>query len=167
MHWHHSGSPCKTKFKQTLSVWTVMCMVFLDRWVIFFDFLTRGEIMIAERYFETLQKLQWAIQNKQRMMFIASVVLQHVIMLSHTRLDGQHISWRSAVRCLIIHPIARTLCPWFSSFLTPQEIPVWSASAFSEWQKGRDECHTVVPIPGGWLLRNGDKKNWSHDMTNV
>ena len=24
MHWHHSGSPCKTKFKQTLSAWKVM-----------------------------------------------------------------------------------------------------------------------------------------------
>ena len=30
---------------------------------------------------------------------------------------------------------------WFPSFLTPQEIPVRPASAFSEWQRGGDECH--------------------------
>ena len=39
------------------------------------------------------------------------------------------------------------------SFLKSQEIPVWSASAYSEWQRGRDECHTVIPIPGGRLRR--------------
>ena len=42
------------------------------------------------------------------------------------------------------------------SFVTPQEISVCSASAFSEWQRGRDECQTVVPIPGGRLLRHKD-----------
>ena len=31
---------------------------------------------------------------------------------------------------------------WFPSFLTPQEIPVRSVSAFSEWQRGGDECHS-------------------------
>ncbi|KAJ4451655.1 hypothetical protein ANN_03124, partial [Periplaneta americana] len=31
MHWWHSGSPVRTKFKQTLSVLKVMCMVFWDR----------------------------------------------------------------------------------------------------------------------------------------
>ena len=32
----------------------------------------------------------------------------------------------------------------FHLFLHLQEIPVWSASVFSEWQRGGDECHTVV-----------------------
>ena len=40
MHWRHSGSPCKTKFKQALSVRKVMCTVFLD--ILLVDFLTRG-----------------------------------------------------------------------------------------------------------------------------
>ena len=31
---------------------------------------------------------------------------------------------------------------WFPSFLTPQEIPVWSASGFSERKRGRDEYHS-------------------------
>ena len=39
------------------------------------------------------------------------------------------------------------------STLTPQEIPVRSASEFSEWQRGGVEGHTMVPIPGGRLLR--------------
>ena len=42
------------------------------------------------------------------------------------------------------------------SFLRPQEIPVWSA--ISEWQRGADECHIMVPISGGRLLRHGDTK---------
>ena len=44
------------------------------------------------------------------------------------------------------------------STLTPQEIPVRSASAFSEWQRGGDECYTVVPIPCGRLLLPRDTK---------
>ncbi|GFW14074.1 HTH_48 domain-containing protein [Trichonephila clavipes] len=31
MHWRHSGSPVRTKFKQMLSVQKVMCTVFWDR----------------------------------------------------------------------------------------------------------------------------------------
>ena len=46
----------------------------------------------------------------------------------------------------------------FPFFLTPQEIPIRSASAFVEWQRGGDDCHTVVPIPGGRLLRHRDTK---------
>ena len=75
----------------------------------------------------------------------------------HTRLDGQHISCRSsAERCLIIIPIpiTRNSLPVFPPFL--QEVPVRSAKMFSEWQRGEDECHTVVPIPGGRLLRHRD-----------
>ena len=45
---------------------------------------------------------------------------------------------------------------WFPTFLTTQEILV--RSAFSEWQRGGDECHTMVPMPGGKLLRHRDTK---------
>ena len=42
----------------------------------------------------------------------------------------------------------------FHIFLHLKEIPVRSATAFSKWQKGGDECQTVVPIPDGRLLRH-------------
>ena len=77
MHWRHSGSPCKTKFKQT-SARKVMCTVFWDRrGVLHVDFLTRGETVNAERYCETLQKLRRAIQNKRRGMLSAGIVFLH------------------------------------------------------------------------------------------
>ena len=47
---------------------------------------------------------------------------------------------------------------WDPTFLTPQEIPVRSASAFLEWQRGGAECRTVDPILGGRLLRYKDTK---------
>ena len=31
-------------------------------------------------------------------------------------------------------------------------------SAFLEWQSSRDECHTVVPIPGGNFYDTGIQK---------
>ena len=50
MHWRHSESPCKTKFKQTLSAWKVLCTVFWDRrGILLVDFLTRDETVNAER----------------------------------------------------------------------------------------------------------------------
>ena len=67
MHWHHSGSPCNMKFKQTLLVRKVLCTVFWDRQGIL---LTRGEMVNAEHYCKTL-----AIQSKQHGMLSASVVL--------------------------------------------------------------------------------------------
>ena len=52
--------------------------VFLDRWgILLVDFLIRGETVNAEHYCETLQKLQWAIQNMQHGMLITSVVMMH------------------------------------------------------------------------------------------
>ena len=77
-----------------------------------------------------------------------------MITLGHTRLDGQHIFYSSAWRCLITHHIARTSRPG---------IPIFSHTSrdgwpFSEWQRGGDECHTVVPIPGGWVIRHRDTK---------
>ena len=75
------------------------------------------------------------------------------ITLGHTRIDGQHISCRSSAgRYLIIHPIARTSRPVISIFCyaSRNSCPV---------RVFRDECHTVVPIPGGRLLRH---RSWSH-----
>ena len=64
-----------------------------------------------------------------------------------------------------LYPGPRAQC--FLSFLIPQEIPVRSASAFSEWQRGGDECHTVVPIPGGRDFYDTGYKSWSQGVINV
>ncbi|GFQ92303.1 uncharacterized protein TNCT_390711 [Trichonephila clavata] len=85
MHWRHSGSPVRTKFKQRLSVWKVMCKLFWDRkGILLIDFLPRGEAVKADRYCETLWKLRRAIQNKRRGMLTASIVLLHDNARSHT-----------------------------------------------------------------------------------
>ncbi|KAJ4440986.1 hypothetical protein ANN_10835 [Periplaneta americana] len=85
MHWRHSGSRVRTKFKQTLSVWKVMCTVFWDRkGILLIDFLPRGETVNADRYCETLRKLRRAIQNKRRGMLTAGVVLLHDNACPHT-----------------------------------------------------------------------------------
>ncbi|KAJ4435424.1 hypothetical protein ANN_18039 [Periplaneta americana] len=85
MHWRHSGSPVRTKFKQTLSVRKVMCTVFWDRkGILLIDFLPRGETVNADRYCETLRKLRRAIRNKRRGMLTAGVVLLHDNARPHT-----------------------------------------------------------------------------------
>ncbi|GFV84203.1 mariner Mos1 transposase [Trichonephila clavipes] len=76
MLWRHSGSPVRTKFKQTLSVRKVMCTVLWNRkGVLLTDFLPRDETVNVDHYCETLRKLRRAIQNKRRGMLNASVVL--------------------------------------------------------------------------------------------
>ena len=65
IHWRHSGSPCKTEFKQTLLWEKVMFMMCLGQTgILLVDFLIRGETVNAEHYCRALQKLRWSIQNK-------------------------------------------------------------------------------------------------------
>ena len=80
------------------------------------------------------------------------------IKLGHARLDGQHISCRSSAgRYLMIYSIARTSRTEISIF-SYTSCPV-SISIFRMRDKWRwDECHTVIPIPGGRLL-------WHRDTT--
>ena len=83
---------------------------------------------------------------------------------SWSAVPGQQISCRSSPgRCLIIiHPIARTSRPVISIFLTFQEIPVRPVSAFPEWQRGGDECHSGSnPSPEFYDTRYN---SWSHGM---
>ncbi|KAJ4435469.1 hypothetical protein ANN_18085, partial [Periplaneta americana] len=77
--WHHPSSPKKPrKFKQTLSTQKVMATVFWDRkGVLLLDFMPKGTTINANRYCETLRKLQRAIQNKRRGMLSRGVVLLH------------------------------------------------------------------------------------------
>ena len=92
-----------------------MCTAFWDRrGILLVNFLTEGEMVNAERYCETLQKLWWTIQNKRRVMFSTGIVLMH----DTAWLEAQHNSCRrSAERCLMIHPIVRTSRQWFPCFL--------------------------------------------------
>ena len=75
-----------------------------------------------------------------------------------TRLDGQHISCRSSAgRCLIIHHKARASRPMISIF------PYISRN-FGQRQRFHNDTEavmsvTVVPIPGGRLLRHRIQKS--------
>ncbi|KAJ4447820.1 hypothetical protein ANN_09828 [Periplaneta americana] len=65
MHWRHSGSPVRTKFKHAVG--------------------TESDVHVnADRYCETLRKLRLAIQNKRRGMLTAGVVLLHDNARPHT-----------------------------------------------------------------------------------
>ncbi|KAJ4427362.1 hypothetical protein ANN_24982 [Periplaneta americana] len=77
--WHHPSSLKKPrKFKHTLSTQKVMATVFWDRkGVLLLDFMPKGTTINANRYCETLRKLQQAIQNKRRGMLSRGVVLLH------------------------------------------------------------------------------------------
>ena len=156
MHWCQSGSPCKTKFKQTLSEREMICTVFWDRrGILLVDLLTRCEAVNAERYCETLEKLRRVIQNTWRRMLGAGVILLHDNARLHTSRQSTHhlqeFSWD-----VFNHP------PYSPDDLMPSDFNVFlyikkflSASAFSEWQA---ECHRVVLIPDGRLLRHMDTK---------
>ncbi|KAJ4426959.1 hypothetical protein ANN_26758 [Periplaneta americana] len=49
IHWRHSRSPVRMKFKQTLSVRKVMCTVFWDRkGILLNDFLPRGVVLLHD-----------------------------------------------------------------------------------------------------------------------
>ncbi|KAJ4445799.1 hypothetical protein ANN_12484, partial [Periplaneta americana] len=84
--WHHPSSPKKPrKFKQTLSTQKVMATIFWDcKGVLLLDFMPKGTMINANRYYETLRKLRRAIQNKRRGMLLRGVVLLHDNAHPHT-----------------------------------------------------------------------------------
>ena len=163
IHLRHSESPCKTKFKQTLSMRKVMCTVFWAKPDIrLVDVLTRDETVNAERYCDTLKKLRRAIQNK-RLGMLVLVLSFCTITLGHTRLDGQHISCRSlAGWYLIIHPITRTSRLVISNFSYPSSNScLVTVSVFRTRERRR------------WVLYSGSNprrqtiygyKSWPHGM---
>ncbi|KAJ4442497.1 hypothetical protein ANN_04084 [Periplaneta americana] len=118
MHWRHSGSQVRTKFKQTLSVRKVMCTVFWDRkGILLIDFLPRAETVNADRYCETLRKLRRAIQNKRRGMLTAGVVLLHDNARPHTaRRTAAVLTEFGWQLFLIIHPTVLILLPAIFTF---------------------------------------------------
>ena len=84
MQWHHTSSPTKKKFKQTLSARKIMCTVFWNRYgVLLLDYRPNGQTINAQVYFNTLQRLRRAIQNKRRGLLRSGVVLLHDNALPH------------------------------------------------------------------------------------
>jgi len=65
LHWKHTRSPKRKKFKQKFSTWKNMCALFWDRHsVLLVEFLPQGTTINSTVYCEKLMKLRRAIQNK-------------------------------------------------------------------------------------------------------
>jgi len=78
LHWKHTGSPKRKKFKQTFSTRKIMCTVFWDRQdVLLVEFLPQGTTINSALYCETLKKLRRKIQNKRPGMLSANILLLH------------------------------------------------------------------------------------------
>ena len=134
-----------------------MCTVFWDRrGILLVDFLTRGETVNAELYCQTLQKFRLAIQNKRCGMLSVGVVLLHNIARSHMTRRSIHLpqefSWEVFNQPLYTRT-SRSMISTFS-FISTNSCPF--RVTFSEWQRSRDECHTVDSIQGGKFIRQRD-----------
>ena len=78
LHWKHTGSPKRKKFKQTFSTRKIMCTIFWDRQgVLLVEFLPQGTTINSAVYCETLKKLRRAVQNKRSGMLNATILLLH------------------------------------------------------------------------------------------
>jgi len=78
LHWTHTGSPKRKKFKQTFSTRKIMCTMFWDRQgVLLVEFLPQSTTINSAVYCETLKKMRCAIQNKRRRMLSATILLLH------------------------------------------------------------------------------------------
>jgi len=75
LHWKHTGSPKRKKFKQTFSTRKIMCTTFWDRQgVLLVEFLPQGTTINSAVYCEMLKKLRRAIQNKRRGMLSSTIL---------------------------------------------------------------------------------------------
>ena len=75
LHWKHTGSPKRNKFKQTFSTRKIMCAAFWERQgVLLIEFLPQGKTINSAVYCETLKKPRRAIQNKRHGMLSATIL---------------------------------------------------------------------------------------------
>ena len=78
LHWKHTGSPKRKKFKLAISARKIMCTVFWDRQAVLLEeFLPQGTTINSAIYCETLKKLRHAVQNKRCGMLSATMPLLH------------------------------------------------------------------------------------------
>ena len=136
-----------------------MYMMFWDRQgILLIDFLTTGDTVNAEHYCETLQKLQWAIQNKRHGMLSVGVVLLHDNAWPHMARPWTHLlqefSWE--VFRSTHQPHSLELTP--SGFHLFLHLKKFLSGQHQRFQKGRDECHTVISIPGADFYDTGIQK---------
>jgi len=92
LHWKHTGSVKRKKFKQTFSTRKIMCTVFWDRQgVLLVEFLSQGTTINSAVYCEMLKKLRHAIQNKRRRMLSATILLLHDNARPHSAAQTQDL----------------------------------------------------------------------------
>jgi len=87
LHWKHTGSPKRKKFKQTFStrkIWDRQCVLLVE-------FLPQGITINSAVYCETLKKLRRAIQNKRRGMLTATIILLHDNARPHSAAQTQDL----------------------------------------------------------------------------
>jgi len=78
LHWKHTGSLKRKKFKQMISTRKIMCTVFWDRQgVLLVEFLPQDTTINSAVYCEMLKKLRRAIQNKRCDMLSATILWLH------------------------------------------------------------------------------------------
>jgi len=93
LHWKHTGSPKRKKFKQTFSTRKIMCTVFWDRQgFLLIEVLPQGTIINCAVYCETPKKLKGTIQNKRRGMLSANFLLLHDNAWPHSAARNQDSS---------------------------------------------------------------------------
>ena len=112
LHWKHTGSSERKKFKQTFSTRKTTCTVFWDRQgVLLVEFLSQGTTINSALYCETLKKLRRTIQNKKRGMLSANFLLLYDNARPHSAAQNQDfITWFKWEQ--MVHPPVQ---PWFGA----------------------------------------------------
>ena len=148
LHWKHTGSLKREKFKQTFSTRKFMCTVFWDRrCVLLVESLPQGTTINSAVYCETLKKLRRAIQNKRRGMLGATILLLCDNARPHSAAQTQDViasfKWEQMDESWFG-------TKWFSPLPTPKEVPGWQAIWWWQW---RERCSVeVTNIAGGRIL---------------
>jgi len=92
LHWKHTGSPKRKKFKQMFSTRKIICTVFWDRQgVLLVEFLPQDTTINSAVYCETQKKLRRAIQNKRCGMLSATILLLHNNARPHSAAQTQDV----------------------------------------------------------------------------
>jgi len=104
LHWKHTGSLKRKKFKQTFPTRKIMCTIFWGRQgVLLVEFLPQGTTTNTAVYCETLKKLRRAIQNKMCGMLSATILLLHDSAQPHSAAQTQDLitsfKWEQMNHC--------------------------------------------------------------------
>jgi len=125
LHWKHTGSPKRKKFKQTFSTRKITCTVVWDRQgVLLVEFFPQGTTINSAVYCETLKKMRRAIQNKRRGMLSATILLLHDNARPHSVAQTQDLITSFKLEQMDHPPYSPDLAPSdYHLFPTPKEVP--------------------------------------------